>query len=339
MSMKRIITTLYIFASIAVSLWAYPSSVLGNPRYTVAPLVIDANVTRRDIKEFPITITNTGSAPVTIYPTVNNISVDSGGKLEAFLPPVMSDQTRSLASWIEISRAGIDMQPGDVHVITLRLRINPNAEPGEYHAFIGFPYGGNRDEAERKLERGDAPGTVVTVDHTEKRTVLLKLAHFVVDRFVTKPMNDAITYTIRNPGEETLVPYGEVIVYDGKGSEVGAIPVNPDKNEILPGEEKVFVTSAPTEGLFGKYKAFLSVEYGSQNIASVQDTAFFYVFPLKTLLIILGAILVVVVGLSLYVHRKYFDEVVDDGSESLPLHVRESRSDPLHHDINLRKPE
>ncbi len=323
-------------ALLILGISSLPRISFASASYTVTPLVIDEHVEKRDIKEFTITLTNTGDTPVTIYPTVNNISVTEGGNIQEFLPRVMSDQTASLAAWIEIGRGGIDLRAGDVKTVTLTIRINPNAVHGEYHALVGFPYGGNRDEAERMVARGDAPGTIVSVSLEDKRATLLKLSRFLIDRFVTSSENAAASYSIKNPGEESLVPHGEVIFYDSRGREVGSIAVNPEEITIAPGEEHTFEARVPSEGLFGKYKAFLSVEYGSQNIASVQDTTFFYVLPMRTILIILGVLLVVVVAVSLYVHRRYFDEVVDDGSELLPVHIRENSSDPLHHDIDLR---
>ncbi len=305
--------------------------------YTVAPLVIDEEVEVRDIIEKTITLTNTGDTPVTIYPTVNNIALTDGGTIQEFIPQVMSDQTTSLAAWIEISRAGIDLFAGQKKTITLRLRINPGAKPGEYHALVGFPYGGNRDEAERMLHRGDSAGTIVTVSLVDKKTTLLKLSRFLVDRFVTGKNNTAASYTVRNPGDEPLVPDGEIIFYDSTGKEVGAIPVNEEGIEIPSGGEHTFVGVVPVEGLFGKYKAFLSVEYGKGNSASVQDTTFFYIFPLTTIVIILVVLSIVVIIVSLYVHKRFFDEGIDDGSELLPVHVRDATSDPLHHDIDLRK--
>jgi hypothetical protein len=316
--------------------WLAPS-VYAGVSYSVLPLVIDENVEARDIKEHTLTLQNNGDVPVTIYPTVNNISLNAGGSIEEFLTPVESDQTSSLSTWIEIGRGGIDLFPGQTKTVTLTLRVNPNAKPGEYHALVGFPYGGIRDEAESKLKRGDAPGTIVSVSFEDERNALLKISRFLVDRFVTNSENSAATYLIKNPGEEPLVPAGEVVFYNSRGAEVGAVPVNPEKISIMSGEEHVFTAGVPAKGLFGRYKAFLNVEYGEGNAASVQDTTFFYVIPLKGLLIVLGGILAAVLLISLYVHRRYFDEIADDGSDFLPVHVRERASDPLHHDIDLRE--
>lgn len=305
--------------------------------YTVSPLVIDENVVPRDIISREITLVNTGDIPVTIYPTVNNIALTEGGTIEKFITQVMSDQTRSLAAWIEISRAGIDLHAGETKKATLTLRINPGAEPGEYHALVGFAHGNNRDEAEKKVASGKAPGVIVTTRINDNKRTVLKLAQFVIDKFVISKANTASTFIMKNPGDKPVTPQGEIIFYDAKGREVAAVPVNDEKVTIDPGKEYVFKGTVPLDGLFGKYKAFLSVDYGTENLASIQDTTFFYAVPLRFLLIILSITIVVVAFAAFHIHRKYLDDD-SDGSELLPLHVRDTHTaEPFHHDIDLKQ--
>ncbi len=164
--------------SLFLGLLFHGGSALASVSYSVTPLVIDQSLQARDIEEYTLTLSNNGDVPITIYPTVNNISLNSGGTIEEFLTPVESDQTSSISTWIEIGRGGIDLFAGQTKTITLTLRINPNAKPGAYHALVGFPYGGNRDEAEAMLLRGDAPGTIVSVSLDDKRATLLKISRF-----------------------------------------------------------------------------------------------------------------------------------------------------------------
>lgn len=325
----------YVFTILCACLLV-PLYASASPAYTVTPLVVDVEAEARDIFERTITITNTGDAPVTLYPTVNNISIDDGGTIQQFYTPVESDRTASLASWIEISRAGINLKIGETRTVTLTLRVNPAPKPGVYHAFVGFGNGGNRDEAEKQIREGRAPGTIVTVTIKEDKNELLKLSHFLINRFITKAENEAAVYTIKNPGDTTLVPTGDVIIYDNRGREVSSLPVNPDKLEIAAGAEQKFTATMPVAGLFGKYKAFLSVEYGDNQIASVQDTAFFYVFPLKKILIVFGTLSLIMIVAAILLHRKYFNDVGDD-SDTLVVHVREARSNPCEHDIDLKQ--
>ncbi len=304
--------------------------------YTATPLVIDVQAEARDILTRKITVSNIGEQPITIYPTVNNVSLKEGETIEEFHPPVESDRTQSLASWIEISRRGIDLQPGTTHDFSLTLRINPDPVPGTYHAFIGFGQGRNRDDAERQVKNGDAPGTIVTVTIREKQNDFLRLSKFIVERFITKPENQAAVFTFINPGDETLTPSGEIIIYDSKGSEVGVIKVNDENLAIPSGEEHTFTATVPTNGMFGKYKAFLSIEYGTSQRGALQDTSFFYVFPLKIILIIVSILLCIVAFSAWYFHKKYFDEK-DDDSDRLTFHIRDSKSESKEHDVILKQ--
>lgn len=303
--------------------------------YSATPLVVDEKVEARDILTRDITITNNGDAPVTIFPTVNNISLDEGGTIQEFKHAVESDRTTSLASWLEISRKGINLMIGDTVVVPLTIRVNPNPKPGTYHAFVGFGYGGTHDNAVEQVSRGEAPGVIVSVTIEEQHNELLKLSRFIIDRFITNTENQAAVYKIKNPGDEPLAPTGDIIFYDNHGVEVGSLSVNADNVVIPAGGEHEFTAQVPVSGLFGKYKAFLNVEYGSSQLASVQDTSFFYVFPLKKLLLIFGVMSVVFIIVALFVHRRYFSEHLEE-ADTVHVHVRNSMSEPQHHDIDLK---
>lgn len=325
------ITSVVQFSSIAHTVYAAPI-------YSVSPLVIDVKVQPRDIIKKDITIKNTGTQPVTLYPTVNNISLKDGGDIQEFLQPVESDRTTSLSSWIEISRRGVDLQAGESVTIPLILRIAPDPVPDTYHAFIGFGNGGNRDEAEAQVKRGQAPGTIITLTIADDKVSFLKLSKFIISRFVTQPDNQAVTFTFINPGEEVLIPRGEIILYDGTGKEVGSVPVNDEHVSIQPGAEHTFTATVPIKGLFGKYKAFLSVEYGTTQRASLQDTSFFYIFPLKVISIVFGILLLVVICIAWYVHKRYLDDDITlDDSEHLTVHIRETASEARDHDLHISK--
>jgi hypothetical protein len=319
---------------VALSLLAVPYVVAAFPTYIVTPLVIDETLEARDIVTRTVTVKNIGNEPTTIFPTVNNIAV-SGGSIEAFLPPVMSDRSKSLASWIEIQRSGFDLKIGETKELPLTFRIAPSVEPGTYHAFIGFGSGNNVHEADGQVQSGQAPGVIVTITIADKRKTLLKLAVFSIDRFVTRALNGAAHYTFRNSGDEAVVPTGEIIFYTSTGKEVGAVAVNTEGVSIEPGKEHTFTAQVPVEGLFGRYKGYLNVTYGSQQ-ANVQDTTFFYAFPLQTLITILAILIALVGCIAWYIHRKYLDTERME-TDRLSVRVREGTSMPHHRDIDLKK--
>lgn len=330
---------IYFLYSFAVVLFfLLPLCAKASISYTVAPLVVNQTLNARDIRTETVTLTNTGVSPITIYPTVNNIKQSEDGSIEEFLPPVMSDQTRSLASWVEISRKGIELGVGEVAQVSLVLHINPNPVPGTYHALVGFPFGGNRDEAERKVKDGQAPGVVVTVTIEDTKKEELRLSKFIVDRFVVRETNDAAQYTFSNSGDETVVPHGEIIIYNTSGEEIQTIPVNAENVTIAPSNVHTFSSQIPTTGLFGKYKAFLSVAYGTKQKATVYDTSYFYVFPMRSIIIVMSIISILTILIAWYIHKKYFDTKFDlEDTNRISVRVREATSSPHERDVDLSK--
>jgi hypothetical protein len=304
--------------------------------YSVSPLVIDHELEKRDIVHETITITNPTSRVIRIYPTVNEVSVDEGGAIKSFVEPSMTaDRTTSITSWIEITRARIELKPGESKEIPLTIKVNPEVGAGEYHAFIGFPEGSNRDEAQKKVNAGTAPGTVVRIGVDKVQNQFLRLTRFVVERFIKGSSEGSILYSLANPGSDPVKPGGEIIFYDTRGTEVASVPVNASGTVIEGGKDAVFTGTVPTDLKMGKYKAFLSVEYGDDQVASVNDTTFFYVLPLKTIIIAFALVLLLAIALALYVHRKYDLGGEEDGSDSVALFLREGRSESKDHDIDL----
>jgi hypothetical protein len=305
--------------------------------YSVSPLVIDHELEKRDIIEETITLTNKQENLVSIYPTVNEVSVNEGGAILTFVEPSMvENRGASITSWLEIGRGNIELKGGETKEVKLTIRVNPEVESGEYHAFIGFPEGSNRPEAERKVRDGNAPGTVVRIDVAKVQNQFLRLERFSVERFIKGKTEGDISIKLANPGKSPVIPEGEVIFYDTNGIELQAIVLNGAKSSIEPGNSLELKEEVPDELQMGKYKAFLSLEYGETQKASLNDTAFFYVLPLKKLMIIFAILLIFAIALALFVHRRYdTEDGSDDGVADVAMYIRSSRSESKDHDIDL----
>lgn len=329
----------YLIFSICIAL-ALVGTAEAASKYKVTPRVIDQEVDRRDIFTEFITLENLSTHKISIYPTVNEIVTTAGGDIAEFVPPSMErNKAESITTWIEITRAGIELLPGEVREIPISFQIHKDAPAGNYQAFIGFGTGHNRDIAMRQVAEGQAPGTIITLAVEQNQTEFLKLGKFTIDKFVVEPDNNAITYTLANPGEAPVIPTGEIIFYNGRGEEVNAIPVNPDKQSLVPGQETSYTTNAPTAGMLGKYKAFLSVDYGSAQVASVYDTVYYYAAPWQKLAIIFVGVMVLAITLTLLLYRRMQASAPEhsDGTATVPLYVYEGTSPEQEHDINLKK--
>lgn len=313
-------------------------------RMTVAPLLIDHTVEQREVITETVTVTNLESnRMITVYASPHEIELGENGEIKTFVDPSMTDRTDTVTSWLEITRAKTKIMPGESVDIPLTIRINPNAKPGKYHAFIGFADAPTYDGAVKQVMTGTAPGVVVRISLDEDRNVFLRLGRFVVDRFVTDKEKEVVHFAIENPGEDPVIPEGEVIFYDSRGNEVGSLPVNETRASVAPGEQYEFSSAVPIANGYGRHKAFLALEYinGDAQTASLHDTTFFYIVPLELLITIFAAVLIFSVAIALIVfYRGQTDGFDDgDGSDDVPMFLRMNKVDhnELEHDINLRQ--
>jgi hypothetical protein len=242
-----------IIVSICTILFFVPNYVFAE-NISVTPMVIDHVTEARDILTKDITIKNNDGNHVRVYASVNEIELDGNNEIKSFVPASMSDRTESVTSWIEINRGRIDIDSGNEAKIPLTIRINPNAKPGNYHAFVGFASGANRDEAEKKIMAGQGSGVVVRIAIDEKTLELLKLSNFQADQIVYNNKDNNFTFSLENIGDIPQTPKGEVIVYDSRGIELTSIEVNKENKTINPGEKVDFIEPIPFMDRIGKNK-------------------------------------------------------------------------------------
>lgn len=330
-NIKKSIGVPIVFAFLALPCFLYADT------YKVTPRIIDRDVKQRDIFTETITITNSKQHAINVYPSVNEVSVTDTEDIINFTAPSVSDNKTTATSWLSISRARITIASGQSVDIPLNIKIHPEAESGVYHVFVGFGTGSNRPEAEAQVANGEAPGVIITLSVDQEKNEFLKLDQFTIDTFVTDSDNNAVTYTLRNPGSAEVSPTGEIIFSNSRGEEVAAIPVNPDADVLIPGQEVTYSASVPVSGTPGKYKAFLSVDYGTNQRASVYDTEFFYVLPWKKILLIFATLLLFALLFTVLLLHKFGRYEHEHDADEVPMFIRESQSEEKEHDINLKK--
>lgn len=304
--------------------------------YSLAPLLIDKEALPRDILNEMLVVENRTDTKVTLYPSVNDVAVGLEGGVLEFLPPSMSDRSASLSSWIELPRSGLELSAGERREIPLVIRVNPAALPGQYHAMIAYASGRTADEAMAAIQSGDAPTTLINLTISDDSNELLRIARFSIDKFVLKPSPDALSFELENSGDTDVKPSGDIIIYDQRGIERGSIAVNSEGASIPSGERRAFSYGVPFDGLFGKYKASLSVRYGETG-SVINDIAYFFVFPWQKLAFTFGSFVVLALALALYMHRRYGGATTDDDGDEVAFVVRDSVSDAHERDVVMRR--
>lgn len=269
------------------------------PGISISPVVIDHKAQARDILKEQVTIKNTSNQKLNLYPTVNDVHTQEGEQ-EFTLAHDASDRAASLANWIEISRGVIELSPGEEKVIPFVIRVNMNAIPGSYHASISFYNGSTRAEAEARDPWADI---MVNVEVQENIKEELQLVKFFTDNMFFSGDDVLFNYQVENIGNKDLEPKGEIRIYDRRGREVMSLEVNRENKAVSPNQMAQLASVWSAAQGFGKYKAFINVDYGQSQKASVQDTIFFWIVPWQQLLALFTVTLLLVIGGSLYFLR------------------------------------
>ncbi|MFT5831716.1 MAG: hypothetical protein ACI9SY_000084 [Candidatus Paceibacteria bacterium] len=307
---------------------------------TIRPFLIDETMEPRESTTETVVLTSGyTNRSATVYATVNEITVGTDGAILDFVPSVMTDRTNSITSWIAVSRGRITIPAGESYELPIDIKIHPFAEPGQYHAFVGFVEGSKRNVAEQTALSGDADGIIVTVTVTDQRVDSMRISSMAIDRFVTDSDQQQVAITIENSGDFESILAGEIIFYDNRGSEVSALPFNTEGVSVAPEETKMFVTSIPLGSNLGRYKANANLTYGENQRASLFDSASFYMFPLYYLYIGIGSLsLLLLLLLLLLMRRETVTGNVAVSGDDVPVFIRDGhKPQPKDHDIDLTK--
>lgn len=306
--------------------------------YTVRPFLIDTEVDPRDIESHIVKITNSSEyTKYVFYATVNEISVDAEGEIKEFVTPVMTDQTTTVTSWIEVTRGRIEVPPGESREVPITINIQPNAVPGEYHAFVGFVAAPNRPTAEATARAGEADGVLVKVTVADQRQDSLHLSSFSVGRLLLNSDSHTAAIDLENVGDLAAAPSGEIVFYNSRGEEVAATPVTAAEASIAPGDRATLEAALPASLPFGRIKANLKLDYGENQRAALHDTTFFFVVPTYVLLLISVAILLITLLLFMLIRRTFLHHHDHDGTEEVTMFVKDGHDgEPQDHDINLK---
>lgn len=337
--MKNIKSIFSLIAALIFSWSLFPNFTFAGS-YTVSPLIIDIEADARDSSVHDIKVKNFESNYVRLYATVNEIEVGDDNLIKEFIAPSMSDRSESITSWIEITRGRIELSGGEEKNIPLTIRVNHNAKPGLYHAFVGFAPGHNRDAAEETIRNGQGEGLILRILVGGKQEEFLRLVSFTTDRFSFIEGKGTMTYVLENTGDVPLRPMGDITIYDGRGKELTTVDLSSDTEAglIQPGEQKTYTKDLPYTDRLGRNKALLNIEYGEVNRAAVYDTNFYFSIPwiYGLLVVILLSLVLSTIGIIIKRGGKGRELVYDDVHD-LPMFVGQQKDHTEYdHDINLK---
>lgn len=292
------------------------------------PMIIDGKGKPREILSYTLTLTNSSSRLLTVYPWVTNYSAASG--TEPMPDPTRADLSTSLANWIELTRGVITLLPGESREIPILIQISLSAAPGERHALMKFAHGTNRIDAESNIAGTLAvPVNIEVVDDAKE---LLQLGSFAPKKQWFTGKDAEFDFSLENIGNRGLVPRGKVRIFDRRGAEVAAIDANRDGERIDPSAGALLGAVWNADGEFGRYKAMLDLSYGDGGRATLQDTVFFWVIPWHKVLglflsfAVISVILAILMQSRSSARRRYAPAYAPETAPSAPRGISRLRS-------------
>jgi len=234
---------------------------------TISPPIFDVAAAPGDVLHENFSLANRNHYKAHLYAVVKDMFQGQSAE---------GEEKAALSSWIEVSRAGLELSPGASQTVPLVIRIPRAAPAGKYYATVAFAEGSTRLEAEnRPVPEGSKLTLVVEI---KKPTVQkLQILAWSAGRGLNIFGRVAFAAELKNTGNGPLPAKAEIFIYDRRGREV-ASKVIADNLALGVGENKKIETSFEVGG-FGQHKAVLRAEYGNNLQYLNQDVDFFWLVP------------------------------------------------------------
>lgn len=281
---------------------------------SVTPTLFEMSANPLQVWESSVKVINSNSFDIEVYADVVNFAPE-GEAGRGKLIPVFEDLTEgaTLAEWIDITEEPITVPRESSVSVPFIVEVPEDASPGGHFAAILIS---TRPPQRQQGELFVSTTQIVTSlffvrvagDVTENGAIR---SFTTADRFVETP---GATFELRfeNKGNVHLQPRGEITIFNMWGKERGTIPINHKTHfgNVLPESIRKFEfswTGEPSFSDFGRYRAVASLGYGMGEKQFATSTTYFWVIPIKPLLITLGLLLSFVLFLfwavKLYVRR------------------------------------
>lgn len=160
------------------------------------------------------------------------------------------------AKWISVNAGSTEVSPGEERVLTARVTVPKDAEPGEHRAYLLIGLDSPSTTGSVAIAPQFAIHTYITVPGSTLRQV--SNVQLAPEHQGPLPLGNPVSLaaTFENAGAVSLQSAGEVVVDRWTGGEMARLPL-PDER-IVPGERARIVTTwsgPPWWELIGRYHA------------------------------------------------------------------------------------
>jgi len=272
------------------TLWLNQSQAL-----TISPLRIELSTNRGQEVEDVVKIFNETDKPLTLFVSTANFTAKGEGGEPYFIS--LPEGEEDLADWIEVEKGPITVSSLEQKVIPFKVKVPAWAPPGGHFAAIFFSTAAPEIKGSAGVGIIGKVGALVLLRVSGDFKEEGKLAEFSLKEEKKFYDHLPVDFLIRfeNTGTVHLKPAGDITIKNLLGRTSAIIEVNKTKGNVLPESTRRFEASWQENFAFGRYRADLILDYGSQG-NKAYATLNFWVIPWRPTLI---AIIIIAILLLL----------------------------------------
>jgi hypothetical protein len=322
-SLKRILSSAAFALLLCSPLCVFAQAQSAGLSLSVTPTLFEMSANPAQEWSSTVKVINNNPYPITVYADVSNFAPQGETGQGKFVPvdPAIADGS-TLAEWITIDREARTIEPEQSAELPFTVRVPNDATPGGHFAAILIGTKPPQESGKIQVSTSQVVTSLFFVRIAGDVKEDGRVREFrVMQNFVTTPHAD-FQVRFENKGNVHLQPQGEIDITNMWGKERGVIPINHETHfgNVLPESIRNFEFSWRGEQSFsdiGRYKAVLTLAYGDESRKFVTSTAYFYVVPVKPLLIVVGSLLFLIVlvtwSIKMYIRRMLILSGIEPG--------------------------
>ncbi len=300
----------------------------------ISPSLVELNATRGNVYEVTLKITNVTPTDLVYESSTNDFtSADESGSPHVVLNST-TPSSASIIKWVA-PIPKFTLKSHQEKVITAQIIVPANAEPGGHYGVIRFS--GQPPELKTSgvgLSFSAGLLLLIRVDGNiaEKASLVSLFSAAGANEswfFESSPIN--LVTRIQNQGNVHVKPTGSIEVRDMFGNLVATLPVNADKNNILPDSIRRFESKLDGIWMMGRYTATVMLGYGT-NGQVISGTTSFWVVPYRLILAILAVIGLIVFILN-RIAKVYNKRVVERVKREIELANKQQQEERAIHEL------
>lgn len=296
-SLKRIKTyalllTLVALAFLPSFLWAQSNTV----SLSVTPTLFEMSASPQQVWQSNVKVINNNPYNLTVYLNTVNFAPQGEAGQGKFLPvfETMTEGT-TLAEWIEITSDAVVLAPGQSQSVPFTVRVPEDASPGGHFAaiMVGTRPPNNGEDFQIKTSQIVTSLFFLRISGDVIEDGMIREFRSTETFYTTPEANFELRF--ENKGNVHIQPQGEIKIKNMWGKERGIIPINHKTHfgNVLPESIRKFEFAwrgelSPSD--IGRYSAELALAYGTDQRQFSTSKTYFWVVPVKPVLITLSII-------------------------------------------------